>query len=173
MAMAANISSVFDAFNAVDTGSRIVAVVLGVGAPLMALMAGAMFVEIDNDQRSAYQDAEERFRVARQSFDLSVLDAYMKQTRQKKTLPRVSVSMSDQTENGHLIGQKKTPLLSDNVSDQGKKDKWTRVEEYFLMNPNAMQLGVRTVAAELNVGHDLVSKVRQSINKRQSENDNE
>lgn len=165
VAMAANLVSVSRAFGESQAvGDQLVAIVLGVAAPLIALMSGKMFVSIHTVERGQHSRAARAFREASQRFDADVLAAWEKYQRRAGVRPSLSESERPQLsavasadvqpdtsngQNGHATGQGYTK----------RTDARTLVESYLAENPDALTMPVRELATLIGVGKSTVATV--------------
>jgi hypothetical protein len=81
----ANLQSSMSALSGKDDWTRLVAIVMGLAAPLIVLASGKLLVGIFNSERTISARAEERFREERQAFDAEVLTAFEKFSRSKRS----------------------------------------------------------------------------------------
>lgn len=144
-----------------DPGTQLVAVIVGVGAPLVALLSGKILVDIH--RTNAHQDAEAaaRYEDARRQFDADVLAAWEKQ--QKRTARTVSASSARRA-----LGQAAdSPADTDtdgraHGTGQGyskRTDAREAVRRFLDDNPAAANLTVREIAELLKVGKTTVADV--------------
>lgn len=86
IALVSNIQSVLKALGANgELGLTLVGVALGIGAPLIALMSGEMFVHMHSASTRADAAAEARYREERKLFDAVVLSAYRKYEKEARS----------------------------------------------------------------------------------------
>lgn len=182
VSMAANIFSVFAAFATVDTGGRLVAVLLGVGAPLMALLAGAMYEDIDGDKRIADQAVEARFNKAKRdaettfqnrlaAYDEAVLGEYntwlARTERRSRTRVDVSKEVSNRVQNGQIgqgFGQpSNVQSLPENVPNPLRLDARTRVIQHLEAFPMDISLPVRELETKIGVSKSTISDVIKTM----------
>jgi len=175
VAMTANLRSVSLALQGSDLITKVVTIALGIGAPLIALMAGKMFINIHKADRFASLRARQRYKEASEKFDGEVLDAWTK--FQRKTSPRVSIS------SGHLSAPLSAGQLTDGQADgqrtttgQGytkRTDARTVVWDYLSSNPDAVTMNVRQLAELLGVGKSTVSDVQREYKSRSNGHESE
>lgn len=160
VAMSANLYSVSRALVTASTGELLVAVIMGIGAPLMALMAGKMYVNMNRAERIATLRSRQRFQEAMVKFDKEVLDAFYKLYGKRK-VPQISISnpsngipMENPMENerkylpaNSTLGHKKQPNAAQIV------------ESYLLEHPEALEINPVELAAMLGVGKSTVYNV--------------
>lgn len=148
IAVAANLYSVVNAFNAGgDPGALFVAAVLGIGAPLIALFTGKMFVDIHRADRIQDARARRAYREALVAWDARVEKAWKSYLRGVRT-------PSEQ--------------VSDNRPTSDSQGQAERVRLYLTDNPDAVRLSVRDLSELLNVGRDTAHRVKREF----SENGN-
>jgi len=78
VAMVANLQQNIVAYQAGDPGTIIVAVTLGIGAPLIAFMAGKMFVDIHKARRFTGSEANKRYENEKVKWDKIILREFNK-----------------------------------------------------------------------------------------------
>lgn len=173
IALVSNIQSVLKALGANgELGLTVVGVALGIGAPLIALMSGEMFVHMHSASTRADADAALRYREERKLFDTVVLSAYRKyekdasvrvlsaQTDSRQTAQLSASVLSDQTGNRQTLpaasGYERTP------------DGQRRVIDFLTEFPDAAQMPSRQLAARIEevtgvrIGHDTANKGRNA-----------
>lgn len=159
VAMVANLQQNFLAYQAGDSGTIIVAVTLGIGAPLIAFMAGKMFVDIHRARRMVGIDAKRNYDTAKKAWDAEINHEWDKYLKAEKKAARVSDPR---------------PTTVQQVSDFGQSEGASeRVRNFFVKRPDALlddKLGVRGIAKHLNVGHQTVSTVRNQMRSEMSKN---
>ena len=159
VAMVSNLQQNFIAYQAGDVGTIIVAVTLGIGAPLMAFMAGKMFVDIHRARRMVGMDAKRQFDAAKREWDAEIKSEWDKYQKAEKKAAKASnprpTTVQEVSEIGHTEGASE------------------RVRKFFEKRPDAVldeKLGVRGIAKHLNVGHQTVSTVRNQMRSEMSKN---
>jgi hypothetical protein len=142
----ANLYSVIKAFNqGGDGGAILVAVVMGIGAPLIALFTGKMFVDIHRADRVQDVKSKRAYREACIAWDKEIERAYK----------------------AHLKASKRTehPVQLDEFGRQrGYVSHATEVVTKHLSdNPQDSTLSARKLAEKLNVSKSTVNSVQQQI----------
>lgn len=159
VAVMANLYSVVTAFNTSDDkGALAVAVVLGIGAPLIALFTGKMFVDIHRADRK--QDAQTRhaFREASVAWDKEIEKAY-KAFLKSNSVSNVQLS---NVSNGQSIGQPAASTLGHTKVQDASRI----VEEYLSTHPEAMDYSPRTLGDLLGVGKSTVNNVQRRLREK-------
>lgn len=88
VAITANITSSSKALNASsDLGASIVAVILGIGAPMLTFMAGEMFVHMHSSAQVADKDALEQYQQDLKEFDRIINAAWSKWQKEHPPIP--------------------------------------------------------------------------------------
>ena len=160
--VASNLLQVTRAFAAEgDPGTQLVAVIVGVGAPLVALLSGKILVDIH--RTNAHQDSEAttRYEAACKQFDADVLTAFEKQ--QKRTVRQAPTPSAQRP----LQQTPDTPADADtdgreHGTGQGytkRTDAREAVHAFLKDNPAAANLTVREIADLLKVGKTTVADV--------------
>lgn len=161
----ANLQSSMTAMAGKDDWSRLVAIVLGVSAPLIVLASGKLLVDIFNGERTISGRADERYREECKAFDAEVLAAFKKDG--KRALPAVSaapsapqlpsasvVSAADNRTHGHGQGYGR------NV------DSRERVRTHLREHPEDLTLSARALADKLgDVGKTVVADELTALRK--------
>lgn len=173
IALVSNIQSVLKALGANGAlGLTVVGVALGIGAPLIALMSGEMFVHMHSASTRADTEADARYREERKAFDTIVLSAYRKY--EKDASARVLSAQTDNPQTARLSA----PVLSDQTADRQTRpaasgydrtpDGQRRVIEFLNANPDDAKLPSRQLAARIeeitgvSIGHDTANKGRNA-----------
>lgn len=173
IALVSNIQSVLKALGANGAlGLTVVGVALGIGAPLIALMSGEMFVHMHSASTKADTDAAGRYREERKMFDTVVLSAYRKYEKEAS-----AHILSARTDSGQ------TPQLSASVLSEQTEDRQTRpaasgynrtadgqqrVIDHLNEYPDDAQLPSRDIASRIHeisgkpIGHDTANKGRNA-----------
>lgn len=126
VAVVSNVTSVQRALIDAESGAVTVALVLGVGAPLLAMLAGAVFLIIDTETKREAQDAEQVYRQALIDFDAKINAAWQKEqmeislgvhedftnVREKDTSPNFTKPRVKIHEIAHLIHENGDASLS-------------------------------------------------------------
>lgn len=92
VAMVANLKENISAYQAGDPGTITVAVVLGIGAPLIAFMAGKMFVDIHRARRSVGTEARRSYEEALKAWDTTINREWSKYQKSQEELASRPVS---------------------------------------------------------------------------------
>lgn len=90
VAMVANLKENIMAYQAGDPGTIIVAVTLGIGAPLIAFMAGKLFVDIHRARRSVGVEARRNYELACIQWDKEINKAWEKEQKSGNTTRRAT-----------------------------------------------------------------------------------
>jgi hypothetical protein len=161
IALVSNVQSVLKALAANgDVWVTAVGIILGIGAPLIAFMSGEMFVHMHAAVTTATADADATFREQMKAFDAVVLREFRKQMDKPSTV-QVSKERPMDVSIGQEVSPSKSTLGHTKVPDASK-----RVAEFYAQDAKAIwdeTLGVRKVAAQLGVGRQTVSNVRQTL----------
>lgn len=176
IALVSNIQSVLKALGANgEIGVTIVGVVLGVGAPLIALMSGEMFVHMHSASTKADTEAEAVYRDERKQFDATVLSAYRKYEKDmnSRVLSAQTDKRTDTQDTPRLTGSD----LSDQTPDRQTRpassgydrtpDGQRKVMEWLDIHPDDVRKPSRDIAdlmaaAGVRVGHDTANKGRNA-----------
>lgn len=169
VAVLANLYSVISALTAGgDAGALVVAIALGIGAPLIALFTGKMFVDIHRADR--YQDAKSKklYKDACIAWDKEIQKAWKTALKSMPASNRVSnepvSNLSNEVSNGQssgsLLGHSKVPDAS------------KIVENYLLENPNSLSMSPRLLAGMLGVGKSTVNNVQREMREKLLSNGN-
>lgn len=173
IALVSNIQSVLKALGANgELGLTVVGVALGIGAPLIALMSGEMFVHMHSASTRADADADARYREERKLFDTVVLSAYRKY--EKEASVRLLSAQTDAPQTARLSAS----VLSEQTADRQTRpaasgydrtpDGQRRVIEFLNANPDEAKLPSRQLAARIeevtgvSIGHDTANKGRNA-----------
>lgn len=172
VAMISNIYSVSKAMGSQDVFVIIVSLIIGVGMPIIALLAGKMLINMTESEKGAQLEAynrfkseleayeqramtalstsQEQYRNALIKFDDEVLQAYMTYKRRSSTRVRVS-----KEQGASLPAPKRT-------STGSKRD---IVLAFLQENPNAINSTVREIEALLGgqVSRGLINNVMQEL----------
>lgn len=161
----ANLQSSMTAMSGKDDWSRLVAVVLGVSAPLIVLASGKLLVDIFNGERSINTRAEERYLEACKAFDAEVLTAFKRDGKRlvstvsaapsaPLSLSASAVSAADNRTHGHGQGYGR------NV------DSRERVRTHLREHPEDLSLSARALADKLgDVGKTVVAAELTALRK--------
>lgn len=151
VAVGANLYSVVNAFATNNEGGVIlVAVIMGIGAPLIALFTGKMYVDIHRADRVQDARSKKAYKEACVQWDKEIERAY-------KAHQKASVLRPSQTDRREKVSVR---------SDNRQTDKRTLVEQWLKDHPDKRGMSVRDIQAEMGgvVGHDLIAKVKKSMN---------
>ncbi len=168
VAAVANLQSSMSALAGKDDWTRVVAIVMGLAAPLIVLASGKLLVVIFNSERTISGRAEERFREECKAFDGEVLGAFEKYSRGKRTsvvLPAMPASVypsalpasaplsaADSRTHGHGQGYTRAA------------DARERVRAYLQENPDAIRLSSRELAERVgDVGKTIVAEELKAL----------
>lgn len=159
IAMVANLYSVSEALQVNgDLGMTIVAVALGLGAPLIATLSGKVFVGLHRSDRIIDTRARAKFKEDSIAWDKEIERAWKAELKAGPS--RVSsVQLSNEVSNGQsnvsaaasLVGHTKVPDASQKVRD------------YLSDNPDALYLSPRQLAELLRVGKSTVNNVQREM----------
>lgn len=161
----ANLQSSMTAMAGKDDWTRIVAIAVGLAAPLIVLASGKLLVDIFSGERTISGRAEERYLEACKSFDAEVLAAFKRDGKRQLSsvsaapsapqLPSASaVSAADIRTHGHGQGYGR------NV------DSRERVRAYLREHPEDIGLSARVLAEKLgDVGKTIVSEELTALRK--------
>lgn len=169
IAMISNLNSVNKALSNGDEWARIITITLGVGAPLIALMSGKLYIVISASNRTNSDISEQELEVARLRFDADVLEAWTKyEQRASRVSARMSGDLSAPVSAGQLADGR-TSGQADNgghATGQGytkRTDARQQVRDYLTANPEQVNGNVRQIAALLQVGKSTVSEVQNEM----------
>lgn len=160
VALVANVQSVLQAFSVIGANgwTQFVAVILGVGAPLITLMAGKMFVSMHRAEKQTSQQASDDYREAMIIFDRIVNREYEKYVRQQtdnQTTSHVSSPvLSVQTDSR----QTARAAFGYNRTSDGQQ----RVIEHLSKHPEDAALPLRRLAEIIGVNKDTVNAGRKA-----------
>lgn len=184
IAMAANIDSVLTALRADETGKQIVAVILGIGAPLIAFTSGEMFVRIYRSSTLAELRAHEKYREDQRAWDEIVYMAFNDYEEKRKNEERVereeqrkleekarraerrqSRLSSVQPSNGQSNGQD-GGASSSSASTRGHTkvpDASRRAEAHFTEHPEDLGRKPRDLENVIGVGKSTINNVQRQM----------
>lgn len=164
-AMTANLYSVSRAIGAAaGWGEIAVAVIMGIGAPLMALMAGKVYVQINRSERILAKRSKEGYQAARQKFDQEVIKAFNKAYPGAKMSVSVSVPLLSDVSNGLSSvsnGQPTGQSAASSIGHTKVVDASARVQQHLDAHPEDLNLSPRQLAAKLEVGKSTVNNVQR------------
>lgn len=149
VAMVANLQQNILAYRAGDPGTITVAITLGIGAPLIAFMAGKMFVDIHRARRSIDIESRREYEKACLKWDREILKGWEKVSSSSVRAVRTDA------DNGQMSGQ------GYNRTSDAKE----RVKAYLQANPEGFERSVRALADELGVGKSTVADARREFNR--------
>jgi len=162
VALISNINSVLRALSAQgDVWITAVGVILGFGAPLIALLAGEMFVHMHLSQTKANTEAQEKYREDSKQWDATVLTAfrkYRKSIQDSKQVPAAS--------NGSSNGIQGMEIIPSNSTLGHKKQPMARemTIAFFQEHPELLVDGKPLeIAAHLGVGKSTVYNVIEEL----------
>lgn len=169
VALVANVVSTSRALsNTGDAGAGVVAFILGVGVPLIALASGEMFVHMNESGRTEDADSDRRYREEQIAWDERVNAEWQKyQQRLERKQAQIPLSTPIPTlSNGNSIGRSMetggaNSIPSDSTLGHRKApDARTKVEAYFQARPDEVDtVKPLELAARLEVGKSTVYKV--------------
>ena len=171
IAMAANLYSVSKAIQSQDAGSIIVGALLGIGAPLIAMMSGKMYVNIHRAHVIAVKQAQLKYREDCKVYDNMIIlewKEYREQAREEIRVERERTnslnSVNEQPE------QPRLPYSANSSGGYNKRmDARSVIYEFFQQNPNTVNSKldelVRRIESEtgVKVGRTSVHNVRNEI----------
>lgn len=85
IAIVANLHSVSKALETPDFGTQVVGVALGIGAPLVALLSGKLFVTMSRADDKASSESRKKFATAQKKWDDEILKAMEKELKKRET----------------------------------------------------------------------------------------
>ena len=169
IAMISNLNSVNKALAGGDEWARVITITLGVGAPLIALMSGKLYIVISASNRKNRDISEEEFDALSKQFDTAVLEAYTKyEQRTSRVMARLSGDLSAPVSAGQLADGR-TSGQADNgghATGQGytkRTDARQQVRDYLAANPEMVNGNVRQIANLLSVGKSTVGEVQNEF----------
>lgn len=188
IAMAANVDSVLTALAAQDDGKRIVAVILGVGAPLIAFTSGEMFVRLYRSSVAATMRAQEQFRADQKQWDEIVFMAFTDheeklkneekirldeerklEEKRKRDERRQSKSSTVQPSNGQSNGQTSSPAAS--TRGHNKVPNASELaRQHFTEHPEDLDVQPRQLEDVIGVGKSTINNVQREMKARLSSN---
>ena len=149
-ALVANVYSVVHAYQGGDIWTLLVAVIIGLAAPGIALLSGKMFVDMHRASRSIARRARDAHREASIAWDDRVKRAW--NSYQKHAVPKSSQNRPKTVPDA----QNRTVPENDAAASE-------RVVSYLKNNPEASQMSIRDIANALNVGHSTVHRIKRSM----------
>jgi len=165
-AMTANLDSVSRALGtsgkAATFGEIAVAVIMGIGAPLMALMAGKVYVQINRSERILAKRNKDSYQTALEKFDAEVIKAFNKAYPGMKSSISVSRPQAVQLSNGQSNGQNMLPAAS-SLGHTKRPDATQVVQRHLAENPQDIEREARDLALFLGVGKSTVNNVQRHI----------
>lgn len=120
IAIIANITSISETFQngtILDIGGVFVSFAFGVGMPLVALMAGKLFVNIHQTERRLDHDAQERLDKAQKAFDKEILKAWKASNQPSKEPSNRQPDESSKTVKPIDASQRVIDYLRENPAD--------------------------------------------------------
>jgi len=172
VALVANITSIARAAGGIESGrigTIAVTIILGVGMPLIAFMAGKLLVNIHRINRQTRQQAEQAYREMQKEWDAKVLAAW---TKHRKVDKRVSVRTDMDGRNGR---SGTLSVHSDSMDGRGRTgygygraaNASEIVRAYLAEHPDDVDAPVRVLASKLGVGKSTVSAVQREVRNTQ------
>jgi cation transport ATPase len=148
VAMGANLYSVSEAFlpEQFDSFARMIAVMFGVVAPLMAALAGGVFVWLHHAERVAEARAKTAFKELKIAWDKEIERAH-KRAYPAASRPVQSVSIGQSAVSS--IGHKKVV------------DATVRAQQYLDAHPEDLNLSPRELARKIGVGKSTANNVQR------------
>lgn len=148
-ALAANLYSVVNAFQAVDSdpGAVIVAGIVGIAAPGIAGLSGKLFVDMNRAERVMGKRASEAYREACQAWDKEINKAWK---RYEKTVRPLSALSADSGRTASIA----------RTSSRDISDALQRVLAHLDHNPDDKRLSVRDLGEAVGVGKTTAGKGR-------------
>lgn len=145
------------------TGELVVAVIMGIGAPLMALMAGKMYVNINRSERRATLTSRAQYQAALLAYDEMVIADFNKVYGKRKA-PKISISNPSNGIPLEIPLENERKMLPSNSTLGHKKQPNATqvVEDYLLEHPEALEINPVELAALLGVGKSTVYNVLKS-----------
>jgi len=167
VASIANLQSSLSAMNGKDGWTQLVAVTVGIAAPLIVLASGKLLVNIFNGERSVNGRAEERFREECRAFDAEVLTAFEKFSKSKKSsvmLPTMSASVQPQLPSASAQVSVADTRAHGHGQGYGRAtDAREQVRTYLRENPAAIAMSSRQLADVLNVGKTIAAEELKAV----------
>jgi len=150
----------------------IVTFALGAGAPMIALLAGKLFVDMHRSTRAQRQLEFEKYQLALLEFDKQVNEAWQiyltneqvrentereAQRKHEAALARLQTKQTGQQTDKPAVSVRK---------DNRQTDKQALVRQWLEDNPDKRSKSVREIQSEMGnvVGHDLIAKVKRGMN---------
>lgn len=163
----ANLQSSLTAMSGKNAWTQIVAVSVGLAAPLIVLASGKLLVDIFNGERTVNARADERYHEECKKFDAEVLAAYEKFSRSKKApvqlaAPSASVQPSMLPASATLSAAD-TRTHGNGQGYARATDARERVRTYLRENPDAIRLSSRELAEQLGVGKTIVAEELKAL----------
>jgi len=172
VASIANLQSSLSAMNGKDGWTQLVAVTVGIAAPLIVLASGKLLVNIFNGERSVNGRAEERFRDECRTFDAEVLSAFEKFSKSKKAsvmLPTMSASVQPQLPSASAQLSVADTRTHGHGQGYGRTtDAREQVRTYLAEHPAAITMSSRQLADLLGVGKTIVAEELKAVRQTQS-----
>lgn len=173
IALVSNIQSVLKALGANgDLGVTAVGVVLGIGAPLIALMSGEMFVHMHGASTKADTEADATYREERRAFDTVVLTAYRKY--EKELSAKALSERTDKRTDTELLSAENVRSDTDGRTSHAAfghartPDGLQKALDWFNAHPDAAGTPLRELEPLVGVGRDTLSRARRQWQKTQS-----
>lgn len=187
VAAIANLQSSMSALSGKDDWTRLVAVVMGLAAPLIVLASGKLLVSIFKTERTIDGRAEERFRAECKDFDAVVLVAYEKHSRSKRSHEKMIVQS---VQSVHSLNSLNEPV-NEPVNEQGqlpytvnsssgytkRMDARTIISRYFNEHPEDLNTRLDELVERIEqqtgvkVGRTSVHNIRTELMKKDKVNE--
>lgn len=169
VAILANLYSVINALGQDDIGVLVVAVALGIGAPMIALFSGKMFVDIQRADRVQDARARKAYKESCIEWDKEIDRAFKSYQKELKKSSGDSLSSA--------VSSRLSIQTDRQTAGMGFARVSSAVEialDYLNKNPNAVDLSVRELGAAVGVGKDSAAKARTVyLSNRQTGSTNE
>lgn len=173
----ANLQSSMTAMAGKDNWTRLVAVAIGLAAPLIVLASGKLLVDIFNGERTINGRADERYRDECKAFDAEVLSAFEKFSRSAKRSQPISIEVSSEHSlnslNGSVNEQPKLPRSVNSSTGYTKRmDSRSIISEFFEQHPDELNTKLDELVERIEqqsgvkVGRTSVHNVRSELLKQ-------
>lgn len=174
VAIVANLQSSMAALANKDDWTRVVAIVLGIGLPLIVLMSGKLLVSIFQSERAISGGAEKRYRDECKAFDAEVLSGFEKFTRSGKRSQPVRIEVQSEHSVNSLNGSvNEQPKLAHSVNSSTgytkRMDSRTIISEFFEQYPDEVNTKLDELVERIEqqtgvrVGRTSVHNVRSEL----------
>lgn len=163
VAVMANLYSVISALaGGGDPGALIVAIVMGIGAPLIALFSGKMFVDIHRADRVQVARARKTYKEDCIAWDKEIEKLYKASLKASNSSGAASSVQPSNVSNGHVQWTESAPAAS-SLGHSKVPDASKVVEKYLAENPDAITMSPRVLAGLLGVGKSTVNNVQRDM----------